>query len=224
MKDLLLWTLAIVSLVSSKTWAAAEDLPDARAARMLQEHLERAMQPPVERARSTLPAIVVDSAPDDLPRNLAPLTPVLLDPQRPILAGERPAAMGKLPVYDLPPLAGESVPQLPAVVQLPTTARAYVWSPDALAVPALARLGTPLAERATISEDPVAAEARAAMLAGRVPSDVKSPLQLEQRIADPIQHVRAARLGAPLADTDPAATTFMRPLRPQLPVAETPSP
>jgi hypothetical protein len=66
-------------------------------------------------------------------------------------------------------------------------------------------------EQITALDDPFALEARDVMLSIHVITPAASPLQLNVRIPDPFEHIRAVRLNGTAAEADPPAAFSQRP-------------
>jgi hypothetical protein len=206
-----LFSLTLVMCGALASLAVAADPPDVTAELLVRDKLSQAVKSPPSRFRNPPPVIDAQTVPDVLPRQIAPLTEAIGPKLTSILPAERPAALRTYAAWDTPPLGAEPDPLRPTDIALPVTARAYVWTPDAQAVPQLARQGVPAIEQITPADDPFTTQARDVMLSIHVLTTAASPLQLNVRIPDPFDHVRAVRLNLAAPEASSPATSSDRP-------------
>jgi hypothetical protein len=119
---------------------------------------------------------------------------------------------------DLPPVAWESEPALPATIRLAAAPPAGAPSPDPDQVASVPMAGAPTPDQVGPTTDPTA-EASGRMAVAAVPPFRHAPAPpLLLAIPDPFEALRAVQLRRQPPDDDPPAHMTVRPPMPPLPV------
>ena len=135
-----------------------------------------------------------------------------------VLPGDGRYAVRTRAGADLPPVAWESEPVLPAAIRLAAAPPASAPSPDPDQVPSVPVWGAPTPDQVGVTTDPTAGESARLAIAAALRFRHSQAPPLLVAIPDPFEALRAVQLRRQPPDDDPPARLAERPPMPPLPV------